>query len=724
MKKIKKYFIGALAMSFCVATASGVLAINASADNQQLSALTQDNYAVNFASIRYTTASDDNSGIRFSIRMDKSVYETITAIEGVTLGAKLLPADLVTGALDVDTEGAQTAITYGVGADAENPTEVASTWGVAADDETKMEAIVYIYDIDSVSYNRDIAIVAYATVGEEEFYTAQVSESVSEVAVKLLEADETAAEADKLTTEQKAELEGFLNEYQVNFYDEDGTTVLYSETHTYGDVVEVPTIEGYTIESWFAYDGTDYASEATTIGASITVKSNLQYKVSEKYIPVYAAVSNTTVTRVTTAQQYTINDVTFDNFYPGQSLVYTATYNGDNSYDSTGAAKFKLTGATAAPAGTTTVEIYVKATAFCYNGNKITDGTTTQNLNKNSAEWTVFSYTVEEYNAMIANGTEFSFGDHQGNGKSGVLLISEPVFIKADKADYAAVSNTTVTRVTTAQQYTISGVTFDNFYPGQSLVYTATYNGDNSYNSENAAKFKLTGATAAPVGTTTVEIYVKASAFCYNGNKITDGTTTQNLNKNSAEWTMFSYTVEEYNAMIANGTEFSFGDNQGNGKSGVLLISEPVFIKADYVAVSNTTVTRVTTAQQYTINDVTFDNFYPGQSLVYVATYNGDNSYDSTGAAKFKLTGATAAPADTATVEIYVKATAFCYNGNKITDGTTTQNLNKNSAEWTEFTYTVEEYNAMIANGTEFSFGDNQGNGKSGVLLISEPIFS
>ena len=155
-----------------------------------------------------------------------------------------------------------------------------------------------------------------------------------------------------------------------------------------------------------------------------------------------------------------------------------------------------------------------------------------------------------------------------------------------------------------------------------------------------------------------------------------------------------------------------------------MLISEPVFIKADYAAVSNTTVTRVTTAQQYTINDVTFDNFYTGQSLVYTATYNGDNSYDSENAAKFKLTGATAAPAGATSVTIYVKATAFCYNGNKISDGTTTQNINKNNAEWTAFTYTVEEYNAMIANGTEFSFGDNQGNGKSGVLLISEPIFS
>ena len=151
MKKTRKYLISALTISAIAAFSGGAALSNgsvltASADNQELSVLTEDNYSVKFASIRFTTETDDNSGIRFSIRMDKEVYDTITALDGVTLGAKLLPADLITDRLDINTPSAQTAITYGVGVDADNPTEVASTWGIAEDDATKMETVVYLYD--------------------------------------------------------------------------------------------------------------------------------------------------------------------------------------------------------------------------------------------------------------------------------------------------------------------------------------------------------------------------------------------------------------------------------------------------------------------------------------------------------------------------------------------------------------------------------------------------
>ena len=166
----------------------------------------------------------DKSGIRFQVLAKKTLVEN-----GAEIGALLLPADMTTATeLKVDTTVIQNEEVEGTEA-VTNQTLAADKW-TESKYEGYLQTCVYLYNFPVNDYNREILASAYIKSGENYTYSETISRSMAYVAL--------AAENDGVTSAV-----GYIKQYNVNYYGEDGETEIDGLDNVgvrYGSLIEKP----------------------------------------------------------------------------------------------------------------------------------------------------------------------------------------------------------------------------------------------------------------------------------------------------------------------------------------------------------------------------------------------------------------------------------------------------------------------------------------------------
>ena len=202
------------------------------------------------ASVRYATASDKNSGIRFGVKLNLAAYEKYAAIEGAEMGMVIVPESASAGVtvITLETVNAQKAITFGADG---------NKWGYYKENgavvEGYVQSVVYVWGIPKEHYNDDIKVAAYIKAGEEVFYSDTLAICIDEVALKALETETDSTKIEQLNEYLTA------NEYTVEF--KDGDSVISAEKYHYGDTATEPDTAkaGYTFLGW----DKDFVSKVT-----------------------------------------------------------------------------------------------------------------------------------------------------------------------------------------------------------------------------------------------------------------------------------------------------------------------------------------------------------------------------------------------------------------------------------------------------------------------------
>lgn len=287
-KQNKKWIIGlsAFALASCFGFACGTT-LSASADNEPVTPTatpaTAEDFYMQGISIRYNQA-DGEDGIRFGTAMKKTWYDGIVDTnEGkeVTTGTVIVPTAL----LSAETfEGIMQAVQANDATNTqtteilESPNSIFTEGG-----EKYYQTKVYMHSVPQANYNTELTAVAYVAIdGDVAYYTATPCQhSVASAAKYLIE-----------NGDLNADLQDYLLNYTVTYYDTDGTTVIATETVKYG---EVPTYAKPTealanpeqiFEKWVTEkDGETEATGAITGSTSVyagIVDPETTYKVTYK----------------------------------------------------------------------------------------------------------------------------------------------------------------------------------------------------------------------------------------------------------------------------------------------------------------------------------------------------------------------------------------------------------------------------------------------------------
>lgn len=326
-KQNKKWIIGlsAFALASCFGFACGTT-LSASADNEPVTPTatpaTAEDFYMQGISIRYNQA-DGEDGIRFGTAMKKTWYDGIVDTnEGkeVTTGTVIVPTAL----LSAETfEGIMQAVQANDATNTqtteilESPNSIFTEGG-----EKYYQTKVYMHSVPQANYNTELTAVAYVAIdGDVAYYTATPCQhSVASAAKYLIE-----------NGDLNADLQDYLLNYTVTYYDTDGTTVIATETVKYG---EVPTYAKPTealanpeqiFEKWVTEkDGETEATGAITGSTSV-----------------YAGIVDPATTYKVTYKNYDGSVLAVEDELVGQYAQYngaTPTQNGDmyTSYFFTG----------------------------------------------------------------------------------------------------------------------------------------------------------------------------------------------------------------------------------------------------------------------------------------------------------------------------------------------------------------------------------------------------
>ncbi len=178
-------------------------------------------FDVTAASVRMVDGNYD-AGIRFQILMDKEMYT-----EGMEAGAKMIPKKLLAGgSIEAGNDRIATA--------------TVSEWKEYAQDTSKMEGIVYVYNIPASSYGTDLVIAGYAVTDSGTRYSAEKTFTLANVAQKTVEKNPDAASA----------LGGYYT-FNVKFGDADPVA------YEYGQKIAAPALlDGELVAAWTNSAGT------------------------------------------------------------------------------------------------------------------------------------------------------------------------------------------------------------------------------------------------------------------------------------------------------------------------------------------------------------------------------------------------------------------------------------------------------------------------------------
>ncbi len=181
-KHTKKFLTPILSISVfaiaSVALGAGMLLANADDTDEKQPPY----FDVTAASVRYVEDKYD-AGIRFQLLMDKDSYDAVQTAGGA-IGAKMIPAYYL-GGDNISTSTSEKIVKV-------QPKE----WKAYTEDTTKMEGIVYVYNIPAANFGTDLVIAGYATAGAGDVTSTDAKTfTLAQVAQATVEADASATES-------------------------------------------------------------------------------------------------------------------------------------------------------------------------------------------------------------------------------------------------------------------------------------------------------------------------------------------------------------------------------------------------------------------------------------------------------------------------------------------------------------------------------------------------
>ncbi len=214
-------------------------------------------------------------GLRFKTTVAESVHRAWTAENsGVTTGVLVMPTDLFSGELTLETSHVGNGVTY-------DASKEIDEW-VVSEDGTTAESYAYLVDIPQMSYTRNLTVRSYYTTNGVTKYFDPETTSLTCIAQELLQLD---AEDDTVLTDEIAALVAqYVSDYTVVFKDELTGEVLSRASVPAADATVAkpetdPTIEGYTFKGWYVGDKEwDFENGVLTGDTLITAKYDaIQY---------------------------------------------------------------------------------------------------------------------------------------------------------------------------------------------------------------------------------------------------------------------------------------------------------------------------------------------------------------------------------------------------------------------------------------------------------------
>lgn len=205
-----------------------------------------DGIAIRGAAIRYRQTGKDQ-GLRFSLSVTGEYYEKLQTKTNVKIGMLVMPYDLCGGKLTIENTDAINEVFYSAAEGADTVNRLNDIMDPKAGEENYKEALLVLKDIPNLSYNRRVCAVGYIEENGTYTYTSAKVTSIAKVA-KAAKANET--NADKI-----ADLENYLLNYTVNFYDWNGNLLTENGTQSvkYGEEFTVPVVDnGY---GWYTAAG-------------------------------------------------------------------------------------------------------------------------------------------------------------------------------------------------------------------------------------------------------------------------------------------------------------------------------------------------------------------------------------------------------------------------------------------------------------------------------------
>ena len=254
MSTKKSMMLALLVCGGCVLC--GGLALNAgTASAEEL--FTADTYRVEGASVRLVNSEADETGngIRFSVVMDTATYATLVDSEtgalkeGVETGTILLPTDLLEGELTLETENASVVLTTDLWRE------------IVSEEGTYMRSLVYLWDIPSQYYGRDISAAGYIKQNGETVYTSSLSRSMTYVATAAVDNDPGL----------KPQLDEYLPDCTVSFNAASGEKLAEDITLKYGDASDALTAVPSGYDGWYTDPACTEKYSAETVKENLTL---------------------------------------------------------------------------------------------------------------------------------------------------------------------------------------------------------------------------------------------------------------------------------------------------------------------------------------------------------------------------------------------------------------------------------------------------------------------
>ena len=233
--------------------------------------------------IRYDGA-DGEDGIRFGVKLDLSTYNALIKDDNAVAGILVTPTDMISGESLTLWTASLSKAKYGIlynGADGTNE------WNVFAD---HVEGAVYLHGFPEASYNRPVTAIGYIDwnndgVGATVYHSDTVGMSMSGVALGVLN-DYKGKNTFKTTAEEAEKLGNYLLDYDVEFYDENGSEYTADrQTVRYGNKFTFPSdpedVDGRPFLGWVKGTGsTEWSADLVDAAAEAKapVKAALKYK--------------------------------------------------------------------------------------------------------------------------------------------------------------------------------------------------------------------------------------------------------------------------------------------------------------------------------------------------------------------------------------------------------------------------------------------------------------
>ncbi len=247
MKNRKRLILG-VGLAACASLCIGIYTTNMQNMKASAAVTREERMTVDGFSVRVNVSPEDTTGegVRFHVGMTTALYESLLNTErtafrdGVTTGTIIIPTQLKSGDLNVNTDKAIKK-------------ETTNSWFVRKDaDEqvTGMQSIVYLWDIPSTNYGNDISVVGYINDNGNVTYSDELAHSMSWVAKDEYDDPNTDFDAAML-----AQLKEKYIDKKVTYHNGDAEE---EDTVEYGATLSVvdPEKAGYTFGGWYNQAGT------------------------------------------------------------------------------------------------------------------------------------------------------------------------------------------------------------------------------------------------------------------------------------------------------------------------------------------------------------------------------------------------------------------------------------------------------------------------------------